>query len=212
MVMRTSDTEYGESYWSSLDSGAGYQDSVMWEDLALITKEILYYDEDGTDLSNTHNLIDLGCAHGFLVRHLRRRGVEAWGADYSEYAIQNSPKDTFLYLRQFDLTKDIAANLAGWPFRRLTCFETLEHIAEESVPYALGVLYDSLTNDGVGLLTICTDDRPGWDTDPTHVTIKSREWWIEKLEQTGFKQDERYSLLKKFHLFADHGGVFVVKK
>lgn len=210
--MRTDDLTYGADYWNTLDGGAGYQDSVMWEDLAFITKEVLYYDQDGRDLSNTHNLLDMGCAHGYLVRHLRRRGIEAWGADYSQYALDNSPEDTAPYLRQFDLTSANAGVLAGHPFDRLTCYETLEHIPEQHVDTALEVLFECLKPGGVALLTICTDDRPGWDSDPTHVTIKPRQWWSDRLTKIGFRHDDRYQFLKKFHLFKDHGGVFVVSR
>lgn len=214
--MRTDDVTYGADYWNTLDGGAGYVDSPMWEDLAVITKEILYYGPRGEDLSNTHNLLDMGCAYGFLVRHLRRRGVEAWGADYSTYALSQAPADAAEFLRPFDLTKDQAVTLAGYPFDRITCFETLEHIPEESVDAALHVLYSALKPGGVALLTICTDDRPGWDSDPTHVTIKSRDWWSARLEHAGLwpntETARREEFLRQFHLFADHGGVFVVSR
>lgn len=212
MNLRTADLQYGKDYWDSLDSGAGYVDSPMWEDLALITKEILYYGSNGEDLSSTHNLLDMGCAHGYLVRHLRRRGVEAWGADISAYALDNAPKDAAPYLWQFDLTEDNAGVIPGHPFDRLTCYETLEHIPEEQVERALWSLFECLKPGGVGLLTICTDDRPGWESDPTHVTIRPRAWWADRLALAGFVANDRYALLKKFHLFADHGGVFVVTR
>lgn len=210
--MRTDDLTYGQDYWDSLDSGAGYKDSVMWEDLSFITKEVLYYGPGGEDLSNTHNLLDVGCAYGFLVRHLRRRGVEAWGIDISEFALKSAPDDISTYLRQHDITKDNPYTFAGFPFARLACFETLEHIPEEDVMTALACLFGALKQGGVALLTICTDNRPGWETDPTHVTIKPRSWWYERLKITGFVEDDRSRFLNQFHLFKHHSGVFVLNK
>jgi 2-polyprenyl-3-methyl-5-hydroxy-6-metoxy-1,4-benzoquinol methylase len=210
-VLRTDDLNYGADYWNTLDGGAGYQDSVLWEDLAILTKEILYY-PNGQDLTNTHNLLDMGCAHGYLVRHLRRRGIEAWGADFSQYALDNAPDDIATYLRHYDLTDNTeVGTLAGYPFCFLTCYETLEHIPEEKVPRALFWLFHALKPGGRGLLTICTDDRPGWDSDPTHVTIKDHAWWDERFTQTGFRLLD-ISRIKTFHLFADHGGVFLVER
>ena len=44
-------------------------------------------------------VLDVGCAKGFLVRHLRKLGVDAWGTDISEYAISTAPADVRPYLR-----------------------------------------------------------------------------------------------------------------
>src|SRR6266699_3931927 len=37
-------------------------------------------------------VLDAGCAIGFLVEARRERGVEAWGIDISEYAIEQVPE------------------------------------------------------------------------------------------------------------------------
>lgn len=213
--VRTTDLTYGAEYWATMDSGAGYQDSVMWEDLAFITRELLCIDDERGDITSDLDLIDIGCAFGFLVRHLRRRGLEAWGIDLSKYAIDNGADDVRDYLREFDLTSErIPKVIAGWPFRRFTCFETMEHIPEEFVDKALDKIRDMLVEGGRGLFTICTSDRPGWDTDPTHVTIHPRGWWEERLEQAEFKRDrERETWLREnFWLFREHSGIFVVER
>lgn len=211
--MRTTDLSYGADYWNTMDSGAGYQDSVMWEDLAFITRELLCTDPERGDITNEINLADFGCAFGFLVRHLRRRGVEAWGFDVSQHAIDNAAEDIRTFVRTFDLTDGFSSqHLAGWPFRRFVCLETMEHIPEDKVDVALEKIHKSLTRDGWGLFTICTSDRPGWETDPTHITIHPREWWEDRLELAGFSRDrEREVWLKdNFWLFREHSGIFVV--
>lgn len=40
--------------------------------------------------SFTGRLLDVGCGLGWLVKHLRKRGVDAWGIDDSKYAIEHS--------------------------------------------------------------------------------------------------------------------------
>lgn len=211
--LRTTDLGFGEHYFTSLDNGAGYQDSVMWEDLAVIVKETLVHLPD-RDLTGKANLLDMGCAHGYLIRHLRRRGVEAWGTDVSTYALSQAPEDTSPYLRLFDLTGDRQADhIAGFPFDLLTCFETLEHIPQEHVTSALKHLYRALKPGGRSILTICTDLQPGWDSDPTHVTIKPHDWWTERLSLAGFIHDDATATrLRGFHLFRHHDGVYAVTK
>jgi SAM-dependent methyltransferase len=44
-------------------------------------------------------VLDVGCAKGFLVRHLRELGVDAWGCDVSEYAIANAPAEVSQHVR-----------------------------------------------------------------------------------------------------------------
>ena len=41
-----------------------------------------------------HSVLDVGCAKGFLVEALRDQGLEAFGIDISEYAVQS--KDTMI--------------------------------------------------------------------------------------------------------------------
>lgn len=45
------------------------------------------------------DVLDVGCAKGFLVRHLRELGVDAWGCDVSDYAIATAPEDVKPYVR-----------------------------------------------------------------------------------------------------------------
>lgn len=213
--LRTSDLSYGQEYWETMDGGAGYKDSVMWEDLAFITRELLCIDPERGDITSELNFLDVGCAFGFLVRHLRRRGLEAWGIDLSQWAIDHAPDDIKGYLRQFDLTSERSPKvISGWPFQRFACFETMEHIPEEQVDHALGRIYKSLAPGARGLFTICTSDRPGWDSDPTHVTIHPREWWENRLDEAGFKRDldKEVWLRENFWLFREHSGIYVVER
>lgn len=211
--LRTSDLEYGEDYWQTLDGGVGYHDSLMWADLAHAVWEVLVADKVANiDRSQEHRCLDIGCAFGFFVRHMHRRGVETFGVDYSEYALERAPDDVKPKLQWFDLT---SGNLTfyGKGFSIVTCFETLEHIAEESIPTALECIRLSLRHGGHAVLTICTDKQPGWDTDPTHVTIRPRGWWEAELRKAGLVPlrhlvDE----LRRFWLFSAHDGVFVVKR
>lgn len=212
--LRTHDVDYGESYWNTLDAGAGYVDSTMHEDLAHAVKEVFGIDRKaGVDISASINVVDVGCASGFLVRHLRRRGFDAWGLDISKYALEHAPADTADYLRWYDLTGIDGSFFGTEKFRLLTCLETLEHIPEEHVDRALGHLHDLLEPGGHALLTICTDSQPGWDTDPTHVTIKPAAWWRLQLGRAGFARMTRpVEELRRFWLFSLHHGVFVVQR
>lgn len=213
MKLRTTDLTYGEEYWQTLDGGAGYHDSMMWADLAHAVWEVFVPDRTvGLDRSGEHRCLDLGCAFGFFVRHMNRRGVETFGVDFSRYALDRVPDDVTGRVQFHDLT---SADLTfyGTGFSIVTCFETLEHIPEDGVLNALRCVRDSLTDDGRAVLTICTDAQPGWDSDPSHVTIRSRAWWAQQLAAAGLVElQEPEVRLRSFWLFSRHDGLFVVSR
>ena len=204
---------YGVDYWQHMDGGAGPVDSTMWEDLAHIVKEMFFYSQPASeDVSAGKSVIDIGCGQGYLVRHLRRRGLETWGADFSEYALDQAPEDVRTYLRQYDLTGSNAMSLPGAPFDLITCFETMEHIPEHLVDLAIVNIFEGVKPGGRVLFAICTDDRDGAHRDPTHLTVKSRDWWEAKFRARGLEQDhwlENWST-STFHLLKNHNGMFVV--
>jgi len=49
--------------------------------------------------------LDLGCAKGYYVKAFRDRGVNAWGVDFSKYAIENAPEEISRYLFCMDALK-----------------------------------------------------------------------------------------------------------
>lgn len=213
--MRTDDTDYGHDYFETLDGGDGYVDSTMWEDIAHTIKEVFAI-IDRQDRSGDLHTVDVGCAKGFLVRHLRRRGFDAWGLDISQYAIDTAPDDTAEFLRQYDLTSPQPSFFGPENFTFAVCLETMEHIPEQHVDQALTNIYQFVKPGSQVMFTICTDKQPGWDTDPTHVTIKSHDWWQQRLERVGFAYGvadiRRQNRLASFWLFSQHDGVFVVHR
>lgn len=209
VALRTQDTEYGKDYWDTLDGGAGYQDSVMWEDIAHCIKEVFGYNDNNEDIVSNQKFIDIGCAYGFLVKHLRRRGYDAWGADFSQYALDNGIPD---YLRHIDITILEDEPFWGWRyFNGFSCFETMEHIQEDRVVDSIEKISKMVTSGSLGVFSICTEDQPGWDSDPTHVCIKSYEWWAERLSAKFALREDLREAFKRFHLFKDHKGIFVVE-
>jgi cyclopropane fatty-acyl-phospholipid synthase-like methyltransferase len=201
--MRTTDTDYGESYWESLDGGAGYRDSPIWEDLAHIL----------TELQPAKRMLDVGCAAGYLVHHMRRRGVETFGLDFSTYALGLAPEIIKPFVGFTDLTRPHSMASMGIPFELVTCFETMEHIPEEHVQNAFGNLKIAMRPDAILVLSICLDTVPNWETDPTHITMKSRQWWKQQLDRADFQLHEMSALaFRQFRMFHNHDGIFVVSR
>jgi len=82
--------------------------------------------------------LDVGCAAGFVVEALHEMGVDAWGSDVSQYAIDRPAKGAAGRLQWGDL-------MAGLPYKNgrfdvVTCFEVLEHMKPEMIPTVLAEL------------------------------------------------------------------------
>jgi len=122
---------YGGSYfdapkdpWEYSGYGDHYVDVDDFRQLAVQVRELL----------EARTALDVGCAKGFLVRALRREGVEAWGADLSEYAVATAPEEVRPWLkvgRCQDLPFPDSA------FDVLVLMETLEHIPPPELDRAL---------------------------------------------------------------------------
>jgi 2-polyprenyl-3-methyl-5-hydroxy-6-metoxy-1,4-benzoquinol methylase len=185
----------------------------MWADIAHIIYELLVVDDSRSHATPDMRLLDVGCALGFLVRNMRHRGVEAFGVDYSKYALNNAPKDVAEYLRWFDLTGRNDTFFGRNAFDIVTCFETLEHIKARSVRQAVQHLWNVTKPGGVLLATICTVGQPDISSDPTHVSVVPREWWERLLTDIGFVEEPVLAdQLRWFWLFANHAGVFLYRK
>ena len=65
----------------------GYRYDGRWKPVA---KDII----DHFKLNKGDRVLDIGCAKGFLVKDLLDLGIDAYGVDVSEYALQNCMPET----------------------------------------------------------------------------------------------------------------------
>jgi len=122
-------------------------------------------------------VLDAGCAMGFLVEALRDRGVQAYGIDVSEYAINRVREDITRWCRVASVTDPLDRD-----YDLITCIEVLEHLPAEDAIAAL----DNLCSHTDDLLFSST---PSDFTEPTHVNVRPPEFWAEELLKRGFLRD-----------------------
>ena len=75
-------------------------------------------------------VLDAGCAYGHLVAELRKRGVEAYGLDVSEFAVGQAEPE----IREYLIVGDVADGVPGIPDRHpnkkwdlIVSLDLLEH-------------------------------------------------------------------------------------
>lgn len=125
-------------------------------------------------------VLDAGCAMGFLVEGLRNLGVETYGVDVSEYAINHVHTTIKQYCWQGSIADPFPQK-----YSLITCIEVLEHIRKESA------------EDVIANLCAHTDDilfssTPFDYKEATHFNVQPPEYWSELFAKQNFFRDVDY--------------------
>lgn len=122
-------------------------------------------------------VLDAGCAMGLLVEVLRQRGVEAWGVDISEYAIQNVAPQVKPYCRVGSVTE---------PFERrydlIVSMEVVEHMQPADSEATIANLCQH--SDDILFSSTPFDYR-----EATHFNVQPPEVWAEMFARQNFYRD-----------------------
>ncbi|MEO0249484.1 MAG: glycosyltransferase [candidate division WOR-3 bacterium] len=122
-------------------------------------------------------VLDVGCAMGFLVEALRQRGVEAFGVDISEYAIQNVHPNIQPYCWVGSVTDPFPQK-----YDLIVCIEVLEHLPHHEAEQAV----ENLCRHSDDVLFSST---PLDYKEATHVNVQPPEYWAELFARHSFFRD-----------------------
>jgi glycosyltransferase involved in cell wall biosynthesis len=163
--------EYDADYYAS-HLGAPYRrGDGVWEDFfAGIADAIVA----GTA---PRTVLDAGCGIGFLVAELRKRDVDAYGIDISEYAISQVPDELRPFVRIGSVTEELDRDCD-----LIVCIEVLEHLPGDLAERAI----DNLTRHTSRILF---SSSPTDVAEPTHYGVRPPEEWIELFARRGFFRD-----------------------
>jgi hypothetical protein len=123
------------------------------------------------------SVLDAGCAWGFLVEAFRRRSVEAYGVDISEYALGNVSSEIKSYCWLGSITEAFPQN-----YDLITCIEVLEHMPSQEAELAIENMCEHATE-------IVFSSTPFDYKEATHINVHDPEYWAEKFARHGFYRD-----------------------
>ncbi len=122
-------------------------------------------------------VLDAGCAMGYLVDQLRKRGISAWGVDISEYAIQHVPPD----IREYCWADSITV-----PFSRrydlIVSIEVVEHMSPCEAELAIANFCQHSDD-------ILFSSTPFDYKEVSHFNVQSPDVWAEMFARHGFYRD-----------------------
>ena len=151
---------YGEKYWKGREK--------------LETKHFLICAELWKAF-RPKTVLDYGCGMGQFVRVFEMMGIDAFGSEPSEFALQYKfhPKISGVHLiRDYDL---------------ILCMDVLEHVPIEEIDSFLKHMKNASTLNQFDIVfSICFKGTDDFEKDPTHITCRTREWWEYKLRKAGF--------------------------
>jgi hypothetical protein len=156
------------SYYFEHDCGRPYRRDDHWLSFfANIADHIV-------ERLNPQSVLDAGCAWGFLVEALRKRGVEAFGVDISEYAIANVDESVREHCQQASLVEPLPRR-----YDLVICMEVLEHMPPADAEIALA-------NVCAASDRILFSSTPFDYGEPTHVNVQPPEDWSASFARHGF--------------------------
>lgn len=151
---------YDENYFRNRKANEGSHYKVM-----RMTKRILRH--------KPISVLDVGCGHGFLVKHLRSLGIDARGCDFVPHAGSEIPE-------HFTLCDAKSIPFEPDTFDLVVSFDFFEHIPEEDIDE----VYAEMLRVGKKVLAVISD-KPDklmeGETVDTHLTVKPKSWWKERL-------------------------------
>lgn len=164
-------TPFFDEYYYSHDCGRPYQRDEGW---------LTFFDQIAKRIIEQFNpktVLDAGCAWGFLVEAFRNRGVEAYGIDISDYAIQNVHPEMKPYCRIGSITEPLQQE-----YDLITCIEVLEHIAMQEAEKAIGNICTHANE-------VIFSSTPFDYKEVTHINVHDPEYWGEQFACHGFYHD-----------------------
>jgi SAM-dependent methyltransferase len=138
------------------------------------------------------NVIEAGCAKGFLVKVLNTiPHVDAFGFDLSTYAITQSPVRG----------KVLLADACCIPFVEnsadcMLAMDILEHIPIQYLGEVIDHMIRILKPGGRLFMIVDVGDHEDNELDRSHVSIHPITWWIKFMSRKGFIIEEFSPLVK----------------
>ncbi len=129
---------------------------------------------------NPTRALDAGCAWGLLVEALRERGVDAWGIDVSEYAINQVEPGTRPYCSVGSVAEPF-----GSRYDLIVTMEVVEHMPPAEADRAIA-------NLAAHTARVLFSSSPFDLREPTHVSVRPSEGWAEAFSRQGFYRDVDY--------------------
>jgi 2-polyprenyl-3-methyl-5-hydroxy-6-metoxy-1,4-benzoquinol methylase len=201
---------YDEDYYlRGKESGKSLYENYRW--LPELTLPMVDRMVEVLGIRKGQTVLDFGCARGYTVRAFLERGYDAWGVDYSQWAIDNADPKARHKLWQ-----------GQWPWFKVDWIiakDVLEHIHDATLGRTIENL---LEHARVGVFVVvplaiedgCTYVVPEYEKDVTHVQRLTLETWVAKFSALGWSVNGTHRIpgIKDNYAWAVRGNGFITAR
>lgn len=160
-----------DKYYYLTSCGIPYDQKDKWDSFFGKIADVIIRD------INPKTVLDAGCAYGYLVAALRDRGVEAFGIDISEYAINQVRNDIKPFCTIGSVLDPLPRN-----YDLIICIEVIEHLHPQESIAAIQNLC-RFTND------FLFSSTPTDFKEATHFNVQPTNYWAKLFSSSGFYRD-----------------------
>lgn len=167
-----------------------------------------------------HKVLDLGCAYGQVVACLYKNGINAYGIDISDFAVQQGQKEYKpLKARTRQGSCHDLSYYGANEFDFLYSQQVFEHIPKQYCEQLAKETFRVAKKNAIlwcGLvLDLNSDFQPQGhnpeDPDKTHINLRPRQWWDDIFTKAGwskaYDEDEKFRKVKidGYSFFEEYG-------
>jgi len=138
-------------------------------------------------LRRNERFLDFGCAKGFLVKAMRHLFRDAYGCDWSKYAVANAEPEIREYVRLSTPERPIPFEER---FRLGFAKDVLEHMPYPALPSALRNLRESCQRF-LAIVPLGENQRyviEEYERDSSHFIREDIPWWTARMKDAGFEK------------------------
>jgi len=151
-------------------------------------------------------MLDVGCACGAQTSAMVDAGIEAYGIEPNKRFVKESP---FANLRgRLQIGGVTSIPFPDNHFGVVHISQVLEHVPESYIPQALKELYRVTESPCGRLYASMPGPQAFQQEEKTHVTMKPRHWWADKLRAAGWilepDDSQIYQLFHKHRVYNDN--------
>jgi SAM-dependent methyltransferase len=183
-------TKFNKDYYTDgIAKGLSCYENYRW--IPELTYPMAHAFFNFLHLHRKSNVLEFGCAHGFLVKCLIDFGVNAFGIDVSEYAIRNSHTgigNRLALIKNNNIKNSLKKLNFKKKFDWIISKDVFEHIPASHLKKLL-MQMTKITNKLFVIVPLGDKSKyriKQYHLDKTHIIIKNEKWWINLFENNGF--------------------------
>jgi hypothetical protein len=209
-------TIYDANYYlHGKDSGKSLYENYTW--MPELTVPMVHRIIEHCGIEKTDIVLDFGCARGYTVKAFREAfGIEAYGVDVSEWAIENADEKVKEYCWQLSQLES-GPKMSGCDIDWIIAKDVLEHVPQ--VADTITNLMEAAKTGVFAVVPLSPFDNtpyvvPDYEKDVTHIHRLTLASWVRMFLRPGWEVTASYRVhgVKDNYAQWENGNGFITSR